>query len=165
MTRAWAVALLLTSACATRPPLQVRPQFIPSLALPSVGPVPTGVDALHGRVVLVNFMATWCLPCLQELPDLVALQQRFGARGFTVVMVGMDLEGEVVLAPFAEHYALPFPLLVADGTLRSGQSAFGQISILPTSYLIGKDGGLRAQFVGIAEVEALEGLIASALER
>ncbi|MDQ3266285.1 MAG: TlpA family protein disulfide reductase [Myxococcota bacterium] len=162
MTRALvcALALVLTGGCQKRTgELVVTPRYVPHLKLESVGPVPTRVDALHGRVLLVNFMATWCIPCLQELPALVALQQRYAQRGFTVVLVGMDLEGALVLEPFADHYQLTFPMLVADQRIRKGESAFGEIRILPHTFLISRQGDLRAMFQGIASPSELEDLV------
>lgn len=156
-------AALLALACAGRGELRIQPSFLAALALPAAGNLTTSPAALRGRVVLVSFTATWCLPCLQELADLTDLHRRFEAEGFTLAMVGMDLEGALVLTPFAEYYALPFPLLVADEHLRSGRSAFGPISVLPTSFLIGKDGALLVQVAGSAPAREWERRIAEAL--
>ena len=159
-----ALVLGLCAACAGGPSARAaRADFLPALDLPSVGPVATSVDALRGRVVLVNFMATWCFPCLQELPELIAVQRRFEAQGFSVVLVGMDLEGATVLEPFAEHYALPFPLLLADAELRKGETAFGLIRQLPTTVLLGRDGTALAAYTGVSDPAALEAAIARAL--
>ena len=65
--------------------------YLRALALPSVGPTPLEWNRLPGRVVMVSFFATWCFPCLAELPTLVALQKEHGPQGFQVVAVGMDL--------------------------------------------------------------------------
>jgi thiol-disulfide isomerase/thioredoxin len=151
--------LLLLPGCPKRPELVVHPRYVPALNLHSVGPTRTTVDALHGRVLLVNFMATWCIPCLEEIPALIALQKKYENQGFTVVLVGMDLEGALVLDPFAEHYQAPFPVLVADDYIRSGQSPFGPIQVLPLSFLIGPDGELRAAVQGIAPPDDMAALI------
>ncbi len=155
---------LLASGCATSPPPRAAPpQFLPALQLESVGPVRAGPEALYGRVVLVNFMATWCFPCVQELPALIELQRKYGGKDFTVVMVGMDLEGARVLEPFARFYELPFPLLVADDAIRSGHSPFGPLQAVPTSFLIGRDGELIAGIRGVPPVEDLQRHVEAAL--
>jgi thiol-disulfide isomerase/thioredoxin len=82
---------------------------------------------LEGRVILVQFFATWCFPCLAAFPELKRVEERYAQRGLTVVAVGMDLEGTKVLTPFALHERPPFPILVADDEVRSGKSAFGKI--------------------------------------
>jgi len=162
--RSAAALALLASSCATSPaPPGGAPRYIPSLELESVGPVRVGEGALYGRVLLVNFMATWCFPCVQELPALVELQRRYGGRDFTVVLVGMDLEGAQVLEPFARYYELPFPLLVAGDAIRGGQSPFGPLEALPTSFLIGKDGELLAGIRGVPPVEDLRRHVEAAL--
>ncbi len=124
-----------------------------------MGPAPFDPRTLRGKVVLVSFFATWCFPCLAELPVLEKLQREHAQKGFTVVMVGMDLEGAKVLRPFAEEYALPYPMLVADDWLRSGQSAFGQVRALPTVVLFNRDGEVVIAYQGVAAPAKLLSLV------
>jgi hypothetical protein len=112
----------------------------------------------------VTFLATWCFPCLGQLPLLETEQKQHGARGFQIVAVGMDLEGAEVLEPFAREYALPYPLLVADEAIRKGQTAFGPIPVLPASFLFGRDGRLVTAFPGLLVPDELDQLIRRALE-
>lgn len=149
------------AGCATAP--APRP-YRASLLLPSVGPVPLRPGELEGRVVLVKFLATWCLPCLSELASVLELQRRYGGKDFTVVAVGMDREGALVLEPFARQYELPFPLLLADERIRSGQSAFGPITALPTTFLLGRDGQVRLAYEGVAPPAPLGALIEKAMK-
>lgn len=111
-------------------------------------------------MVLVKFLATWCVPCLTELADVQALQRKHGDKDFTVVAVGMDLEGALVLEPFAQQYQLPFPLLVADDTLRAGRGPFGRISALPTTFLLNREGRVVLAYEGPVAPGTLDGLIA-----
>jgi peroxiredoxin len=134
------------------------------LQLASVGSVPYA-QLERGQVLLVTFLATWCFPCLGQLPILERAQREHASRGFRIVAVGMDLEGAEVLEPFAREYQLPFPLLVADDRIRRGETAFGLISSLPASFLFGRDGRLIAAFAGFAAAAELDQLIASALEQ
>jgi len=149
--RAGALSAALLLACAAPGARVVRPLLVPALALESVGPVRATPEALYGRVLVVSFMATWCFPCIEELPDFVALQRQYGGPGFTVVLVGMDLEGARVLEPFADYYQLPFPLLVADDRIRDGESPFGRLAVLPTTLVIGRDGRPAAAVQGIVQ--------------
>ncbi|MBI3184727.1 MAG: TlpA family protein disulfide reductase [Myxococcales bacterium] len=158
--------MLLLAGCRHAAPLQPPPERLyAALDLPAVGPTPHSGGALSGKVVLVNFFATWCFPCLADLPVLTELQSRHSRDGFTVVMVGLDQERERVLAPFAEQFALPFPVLVADQAMRDGQTPFGGVSVLPTSFLLGRDGRLLMAFAGVAAPEDLSRAIRSALAR
>ncbi|HVE84647.1 MAG TPA: TlpA disulfide reductase family protein [Myxococcales bacterium] len=161
------LALLLAAApgCARAP---VKwPHFRSALAgMRALSPGEGGVlsaSALEGRVVLVSFMATWCAPCLMELPYLESLQREHAGAGLTVVMVGMDLEGELVLGPFAREYQLPFPLVLADERIRGGQTPFGAINVLPTTFLLGRDGSVLAAFQGLASQPELSAAVARAV--
>ncbi len=161
------VLLLGLAACKSAPEAIEEPGdgFLGALALPAVGPQRAAAGELSGHVVLVNFFATWCFPCVAELPTLEALQRDYGSRGFQVVAVGMDLEGAQVLAPFADHYQLPYPVLVADERILSGQSVFGQIVALPTSFILDRQGRVVAAWQGMAGHEDVAKAIEKALKK
>lgn len=144
-------ALLLVGlvGCRGTRPVDAGPAFLQALFLPAVGPTPHDARSLSGKVVLVSFFATWCFPCLAEMPTLEALQRDYGPRGFQVVSVGMDLEGASVLQPFADHYALRYPVLVADDRMREGLTAFGHIRALPTTVLLDRRGRAVAAWQGV----------------
>jgi thiol-disulfide isomerase/thioredoxin len=123
------------------------------------------VNGLQGRVVLITFIATWCFPCLADLVTIKRLASLYGARGFSNVLVGMDLEGRRVLEPFAKEYQLDAPLLVADDRIRSGNSAFGAIRELPSRLLFGRDGALVVAFSGVTPFQDLARLVEAELAR
>lgn len=165
---AYAAGLLAgwLGACAhsDAPPPPRLSDFSSALHLRSVGAAPYSGTPAPGQVLLVTFLATWCFPCLGQLPLLEIEQKRHGVRGFQILAVGMDLEGAEVLEPFAREYSLPFPLLVADGAIRKGQTAFGPIPVLPASFLFGRDGRLITVFPGLLVPDELDQLIVRALE-
>src|ERR1700732_851509 len=74
----------------------------PDLTLKDLDGKNLSLAQLKGKVVLVNFWATWCEPCKYEIPELIEMQQKYGAKGFTVLGVAMDDEGRSVVAPFVE---------------------------------------------------------------
>ena len=130
--------------------------YLQALYLPAVNR-PWGPAELKDRVVLVAFFATWCFPCLAEMPMLEKLQGELGPRGLQVLGVGMDLEGAQVLAPFAEHYGLRFPVLEADRALLEGRTVYGSVQALPTTVLLDRQGRLVDAWTGVigeAQVEA-----------
>jgi thiol-disulfide isomerase/thioredoxin len=146
--------VLALAGCRTGPePLPGSSPYLKELVLPSVGPTPYAWRQLSGRVVMVAFFATWCFPCLAELPTLEALQKEYGPRGFQVVLVGLDLEGERVLGPFADQYALNFPVLVSNERLQQGRSAFGLIPALPSTFLLDREGRVAGAWKGMARHE------------
>ena len=136
--------------------------FLPALQLPSV--LSYRVAELPGQVVVVNFFATWCFPCLGQLALLQKMQRKYGDQGFEVIAIGMDLEGWTVLEPFQSEYQLPFPVLLPSDQLRAGKTAFGPISALPASFVFGRDGALLSVFGGLPTAEELDRLISQALK-
>jgi thiol-disulfide isomerase/thioredoxin len=161
----WAGVLALTG-CRMVPEADPGPsEYLRELVLPSVGPTPYRWRQLSGRVVMVSFFATWCFPCLAELPTLEALQKEYGPQGFQVVLVGLDLEGERVLGPFADQYALNFPVLVSGERLQQGRSAFGLIPALPTTFLLDKEGRVAGAWKGMAGHEDVSQAVHELLRR
>jgi thiol-disulfide isomerase/thioredoxin len=120
---------------------------------------------LSGKVVIVQFLATWCFPCIATAPRLQEIYDTDQARGLVALAVGMDLEGAQVLRPFADQLGLRFPVLLADDALRNGQTAFGKIPLLPTTLIIGRDGRVVSVYAGVAEQGTLEPLIDEALRK
>ena len=160
-----ALSLLVLAGCASAPP---RPRADACLAvlagLPDVNGRYIDVSGWKGRVVVVQFLATYCFPCIATAPRLQDFVKRYGPRGLSVVAVGMDLEGARVLEPFQEQLALSYPVLVGDAALRDGQTAFGHITTLPTTVIIGRDGTVLAAFKGVAVEGSFQAFIESALD-
>ncbi|MBK7863319.1 MAG: TlpA family protein disulfide reductase [Archangiaceae bacterium] len=155
-----AAALVALGACAHVPDPEER--VVPTLAtaLSALPDRPINADRLpkhelFGKVVMVSFIATWCFPCVADLPVMAKLQQELGPKGYVTIAVGMDLEGPKVLRPFAEQYALPYPLVWASDELRAGQTVFGRVNELPTRFLFARDGSLALAFSGVADPQAL----------
>jgi len=154
--------LLVAVACAHSPrfsPGDLRQTF----DLPTVGPVALDVRRLEGKVLLVVFGATDCFACLQGLPRLAQWHDQYASQGLQILWVGTDAEGPLLLLPFANQYALPFPVLVVSGRIRAGASPFGAIRGLPSTALIGRDGVVRAAFEGLRDASQTEALIRRAL--
>ena len=114
--------------------------------------------ALRGRVVLVNFWATSCAPCIEEMPALVANWRRFSPQGFETLAVSMSYDAPALVANFAQSRALPFPVVI-DNT---GEIAhrFGDVQYTPTSLLINKRGQIVRRWIGKTDFAALAPLIA-----
>lgn len=101
---------------------------------------------------------------MAQIEDLRALQEKFAGQGFTVVSVGMDLDGGLVLTPFADEYRLPFPVLIADERVRSGDTVYGKITALPANYLVHTEKGVRNVYAGVVNRAELETWIRQALQ-
>ncbi len=159
-----ALVVLCAAGCASAPAGPRADSYISVLArLPDVEGHYVDVSAWQGRVLVVQFLASWCFPCFATAPRLQDLVQRYGKRGLSVVAVGMDLEGAQVLGPFQEQLRLSFPVLVSDRALREGRSAFGHVTTLPTTVIVGRNGTVLSAFKGVPEEGSLETFIENAL--
>ena len=107
----------------------------------------------EGKVILLNFWATWCGPCKIEIPGFVTMNQKYQDQGLVVLGVSID-ETVTMLKPFAEALKINYPVLVGDGhdDLWEAYPMFG----VPNTFLIGRDGKLCRQYTGLALEEQLE---------
>lgn len=107
------------------------------------------ISDFRGKVVLLNFWATWCGPCVEEMPSLDALQKTKGGDDFAVLAVSMDLKAEDKVKKFFQRYDLKnlTPYINSDGSMLKSFD----VSALPTSFIIGRDGNLLARFSGSAD--------------
>jgi len=119
----------------------------PGFTLRDVDGRPRQMAEWDGKVVLLNFWATWCPPCRREMPLFAELQREFGARGFQVVAVAID-ETDAV-REFAAEYGLDFPLLVGDEDAIRVAQAYGNLQgALPYTVLMDRKGEVVARFKG-----------------
>lgn len=128
------------------------PRPAADFALPDVSGKTVRLSDFKGRVVLVDFWATWCVPCLEELPDLKALYAKHKDLGFTIVGLSMDEEGRELLAPFIKENQVPYPILLAGLEPLDGYPVRG----LPTAYLIDRRGFIVKKYFGFKFPEQLE---------
>jgi thiol-disulfide isomerase/thioredoxin len=110
--------------------------------------------SFKGKVLLVDFWATWCGPCKVEIPWFIEFQQKYGARGFTVVGISSDDPPEL-LKPFVAKMGMNYPVLQGLGR-DDVHDAFGPIWGLPTTYLVGRDGKICKKHMGLAPKEQFE---------
>lgn len=109
---------------------------------------PADMAPYRGKVLLVNLWATWCAPCIKELPSLGALQQELGGDAFQVVTIAIDERDPSKIEPFlASHGAADLPVLIdRDRTI----DKVAEIIALPTSLLVDRDGKVKAMLTGDA---------------
>jgi thiol-disulfide isomerase/thioredoxin len=128
----------------------------------------SGKGDKSGNVILVNFWATWCAPCVKEIPEIVKLQEKYKERGLRVIAVSMDEpeELETNVRPFV---AKRFPGFVSYLCKESDHDKFASVidpawnEIMPTNFLIDRTGKLRATLTGGKSYEEFEAVIAPLL--
>jgi cytochrome c biogenesis protein CcmG/thiol:disulfide interchange protein DsbE len=114
----------------------------------------------EGKVVLVNFWAAWCTPCREEIPQFIALQEKYHARGFQAVGISMD-DPEGALRDFCREYKVNYPIVMGN---QKTAEAFGGVLGLPTTFLIGRDGRIHAKQAGATDFPKLERDVAALVE-
>ncbi len=116
-------------------------------------------EKLRGRLVLVDFWAVWCLPCIQAFPTLSRLQDEHGERGLRVLGVAVYSGSRQDVADFLKEHDLSYPVVVGDEELVARFDVIGY----PTYFLFAPDGSLVETYVG--EMESLAEEVAAAVER
>ena len=115
----------------------------PQISMADIKGAAWNLNDHRGKVVLVNFWATWCGPCRRETPDLVNVANQLGPKGLEVVGVSLDQYKEMI-PPFVSQYAIPYPILLPP----QGSPLTSQIRSIPTTLLIDKQGRVAKQYVG-----------------
>jgi peroxiredoxin len=114
-------------------------------------------EQLRGKVVLVNFWATSCVTCVQEMPQIVQTWRSFHERGFETLAVAMSYDPPAYVANFAQSRALPFGVVIDNtGAIAQG---FGDVRLTPTTFLIDKRGGIVKRYVGTPDFKELHALV------
>jgi peroxiredoxin len=116
-----------------------------------------------GKVILLDFWATWCPPCKVEIPWFVEFQEKYGPKGFIVIGVSVD-DPASALKPFGEKYKVNYPLLVGDGRNDiKGPRGYNAAWGLPKTFVIGRDGNICKTHIGLSVKEHFEQQIRSLL--
>ncbi len=141
----------------------------PEITLKDLDGKDLSLTQYKGKVVLVNFWATWCDPCRVEIPWLIEMEQKYSARGFTVLGIAMDEEGAKMVTPFVNRERfevngaqsqMNYPIVIGDD---AAADKFGGLLGYPTSVLVSRDGKIIKRITGIISYEEMSKAIESQL--
>ena len=134
----------------------------PALSLATVQGEKLELNALHGKVVLLNFWATDCTTCIKEMPALIETHRKYAAQGYETVAIAMNYDTPAFVTAYALKNNLPF--LIAHDAEGMAAKAFGDIRLTPTTFLIDKQGNIVKRYLGEPDFAKLHGEIEALLK-
>jgi peroxiredoxin len=157
-----AVALIAVAAvCLTTPAAAAdAPRDAPNFTLSDSKGKPVNLSGYHGKVVLLDFWATWCHGCKLEIPWFMEFEKKYKHQGLTVVGVSMDEDGWKSVKPFVKEKKMNYPVVVGNDDLAK-QYGLGS---MPMTVLIGRDGKIAAKYDGVVDRDICEGQIRTLLQ-
>jgi cytochrome c biogenesis protein CcmG/thiol:disulfide interchange protein DsbE len=124
----------------------------PDFSLPDLNGRHLELSALRGKVVLLDFWATWCDPCRDQVPRFSELQKKYQVQGLQVIGISMD-DGPEPVREFSRRFKMTYPIVM--GNAKFGEK-YGGILGLPVAFLIGRDGRIYAKHVGATDMSVFE---------
>ena len=146
----FAVVLFLAAGCARSSALEVG-EKAPDFSLRDTNGKQVSLSDFSGKVVILDFFASWCPPCRQEIPDFIALEKAYSDKGFS--MVGVALVSAQDAKDFAGKYGINYPVLIDDGKV---SDAYGPIRSIPTTFVLDKSGKIAKLYIGLRPKSVFE---------
>jgi peroxiredoxin len=121
--------------------------------------------SLKGKAYIVNFFASWCPPCRAEIPDMVALQKTYEAKGFTFIGIAVN-ESEPTIKNFIKSNGIRYPVVMANQSLVNafGKYVEGGMNSIPTSFVIDSSGRLTGVIIGARSRDAFDQIIRASMK-
>ncbi|MDB6168713.1 MAG: Redoxin domain protein [Verrucomicrobia bacterium] len=154
------VAVAFVAAVATAD--TVPPKPAPNWKLMDVDGHEVRFEQFKGKVVVIDFWATWCAPCRAELPGYIALQDKYRGDGLVIVGISVDRLGPKVVKKFIADHGMNYQVVMGDDEV---QEAFGGMDGIPTTFIIDRAGNIRDRKTGAAEAGAYEAVVRKYLEK
>jgi peroxiredoxin len=132
----------------------------PDFRLVDLDGKPVQLSKLRGKVVLVDFWATWCGPCRMEIPHLKKLHERYAAKGLVILGLSVDHQGVEGVREFVRRQGIPWTTLMADEDVLAD---YGVVHSIPTAFIIDRQGRIAARFVGYKTEDELRAAVSPLL--
>jgi thiol-disulfide isomerase/thioredoxin len=125
-----------------------KPAAAPAWKLKGLDGTTVSSDQFKGKVVVLDFWATWCGPCKAEIPGYVGLQKKYGADGLVIIGISKDDDGpkrQKTVQEFVDAHGMNYTIVFSSDEL---EAALGGIDAIPTTYIIDRDGNIRNKKIG-----------------
>ena len=133
------------------PALRGKPS--PAFELADLSGAKVHPSDFKNRVLLVNFWATWCAPCIVEIPWFIEFQKKYGPQGLQIIGISLDETGAKDVVPFVKKHNMTYPILLGDDKVAE---QFGGILGLPTTFIVDKEGKFYSMHRGLVSREGVE---------
>ena len=111
------------------------------------------LSKLKGKVVVVNFWATWCGPCRSEIPGMLEVYDKYKSKGLEIVGISLDRDGWKVVTPYVEKTKMTYPVVLGNEDL---VRAYGGIEAIPTTFIVDKKGNIAEKHIGYMSKDSFE---------
>jgi len=129
------------------PAAQKTSAVAPDFTLPTIDGKQLKLSDYKGKVVIIDFWATWCGPCRKGIPDLIDLKKKYGAKGFEVIGISLDTETKNQVPGFVKTNGMNYPVVYGNQNVTQ---LYGGIEAIPTTFVIDKQGKIVATYQGLA---------------
>jgi peroxiredoxin len=159
--KAFIQAMALATACTAAAQQGSGPQPAPDFKLKDLSGKQIKLSDYRGKVVIINFWATWCGPCRSEVPALVKLRELYRDRGLEVIGISLDDEEDrEEVTKFVKSFEVNYPIVMGD---LEALRAYGQIDSIPATFVIDRRGAIRYSHIGMITFDEIEGEVKSLL--
>ncbi len=128
-------------------------ELAPDFTLKDLSGRNISLSNFEGKVIILDFWASWCPPCREEIPHFIELYNQYKEKGLEIVGVALDAKGIDVVQPFSEGMGINYTVLIGN---RAVTDLYGGIFSIPTTYVIDREGGIRKKYIGYRDKEVFE---------
>jgi cytochrome c biogenesis protein CcmG/thiol:disulfide interchange protein DsbE len=118
------------------------------------------LSKMKGKVVVINFWATWCGPCRKEIPDFIEAYKKYNSKGLEIIGISLDQDGWTKVTPFVKQNNINYPIVLGDENITDN---YGGINAIPTTFIVDKNGTIVDKTIGLMSLKQLEAKLKSVL--
>ncbi|MFA5388562.1 MAG: TlpA disulfide reductase family protein [Candidatus Omnitrophota bacterium] len=135
--------------CKGAGPVKKAPEF----SLKDINGKQVSLSDFKGKVLIIDFWATWCPPCKQEVPHFIELYDQYKDKGLEIIGIALDWQGEKVVPKFVSEYKINYPVVLGNDEV---SGLYGGIAAIPTTFLVDREGNIIKKYIGYNAKEVFE---------